>query len=91
MDKTIKRYLIIILGWIFLILGVLGLFLPLLQGILFIIIGLYLLSRHQPWAGRWLERVKNKYPKLAKVLEEAKIKVKNWKGRIFKRKETDKQ
>ena len=38
-----------------LILGVIGLFLPLLQGILFLIMGLTLLSTESPRAKAWLE------------------------------------
>ncbi|MFN3477522.1 MAG: PGPGW domain-containing protein [Candidatus Methylomirabilales bacterium] len=48
----------LILGWGLIVLGIVGLFLPLLQGIAFIVAGLALLSRDSPWARRWLERVK---------------------------------
>ncbi|MBI1985304.1 MAG: DUF454 family protein [Rhodospirillales bacterium] len=42
-------------GWVFLVLGFLGLFLPVLQGVLFLLVGVYLLSRESSWA-RWLRR-----------------------------------
>jgi uncharacterized membrane protein YbaN (DUF454 family) len=45
----------IILGCLCLILGVIGLFLPFLQGILFIVIGLTLLSSESDHARRLLE------------------------------------
>lgn len=48
----------LILGWGLIVLGIVGLFLPLLQGIVFIVAGLALLSRDSPWARRWLERAK---------------------------------
>lgn len=48
----------LILGWGLIVLGIVGLFLPLLQGIAFIVAGLALLSRDSPWARRWLERAK---------------------------------
>ncbi len=39
-----KRPLMLVLGWVFVVLGVVGLFLPFLQGILFLLVGVYLLS-----------------------------------------------
>lgn len=57
------RILTIALGYAFLLLGVVGLFLPILQGVLFIVVGLLLLSRHSPWARRLLDRFKARYPK----------------------------
>ena len=51
--KPIIRYP---LGVIFIILGVLGLFLPFLQGLLFLAIGLYLLGFRFPWLERQLKR-----------------------------------
>ena len=39
-----------VLGYGFLVLGVLGMFLPILQGFLFLAIGLIILARHAPWA-----------------------------------------
>ena len=44
-----KRVLILVSGWFFIVLGILGLFLPILQGILFLAIGSYLLSLESPW------------------------------------------
>ena len=47
-------------GWGLLFLGVIGLFLPFLQGILFIILGLSILSTDYPWAGNILQKIKAK-------------------------------
>ena len=44
MKTRIKRAARIISGWIFLLLGVAGLFLPVLQGILSLAVGAFLLS-----------------------------------------------
>jgi hypothetical protein len=41
-----------ILGWIFIILGLLGLVLPVLQGVLFLVIGIALVGRRN-WVIRW--------------------------------------
>ena len=50
----------IALGIAFLILGVVGLFLPFLQGILFLVIGLTLLSTESERAQRWLDWLRSR-------------------------------
>ncbi|HET8678393.1 MAG TPA: PGPGW domain-containing protein [Blastocatellia bacterium] len=85
MNTRIKRLLIWCLGWFFIALGILGLFLPVLQGILFLLIGLYLLSSTSPWAERLLNRLRKRFPKISKTFEEAKEKVASW--QLFGKKE----
>jgi hypothetical protein len=56
---AMMRIIRIILGFVFIVLGILGLFLPFLQGILFLTIGVFLLASHLPVFGRifcWLQR-----------------------------------
>ncbi len=65
------RILTLALGYAFLMLGVVGLFLPILQGVLFIIVGLLLLSRHSPWAQRLLRRFKARYPRAGAKVSKA--------------------
>jgi uncharacterized membrane protein YbaN (DUF454 family) len=60
--RLVIRLAQIILGWLFLILGIIGLFLPLLQGVLFITIGLTLLSTRYAFARSLLEKARNRYP-----------------------------
>lgn len=48
----------VVLGWTLIVLGIIGLFLPFLQGIVLIVSGLALLSKDRPWARRWLDTVK---------------------------------
>ena len=48
----------VVLGWTLIVLGIIGLFLPFLQGIVLIVSGLALLSKDRPWARRWLYTVK---------------------------------
>ncbi|MFC7442242.1 PGPGW domain-containing protein [Laceyella putida] len=86
MNSAKTTLLYTILGWTFLILGVLGLFLPFLQGILFLLIGLYLLSKSSPWAKRLLERMKMRYPKLSSKLEDWIHRVEHWVARSDKKK-----
>jgi uncharacterized membrane protein YbaN (DUF454 family) len=68
-----KRWLILITGWFFIFLGILGLFLPILQGVLFLAIGSYLLSLESPWVRKKLLQFQRRYPKLGATLEEARL------------------
>ncbi len=56
----VARWARIIGGFALLVLGVIGLFLPFLQGVAFIVLGLLLLSREYHWARRLLDWVKRK-------------------------------
>ena len=61
-----KRVLLIAAGWLFIVLGIAGLFLPILQGILFLIVGLLILSREYAWAHKLLLRLQARFPELSK-------------------------
>jgi uncharacterized membrane protein YbaN (DUF454 family) len=52
---SLVRYGRMLLGVVCLVLGVAGLFLPFVQGILFLVVGLTLLSTESQVARRWLE------------------------------------
>ncbi|MGE4219792.1 MAG: PGPGW domain-containing protein [Alphaproteobacteria bacterium] len=70
-----KRLLILISGWAFIVLGVLGIFLPFLQGFLFLAIGFYLLSLESVWAQRLLDRMRARWPKLARAMDDARDRI----------------
>ncbi|BCX17268.1 MAG: hypothetical protein KatS3mg117_0950 [Geminicoccaceae bacterium] len=70
------------LGYGFLALGVVGLFLPFLQGILFITVGLLILSRHASWAERLLTRLKARFPVFARTVVAAEELAHRWMDRI---------
>ena len=74
-----KRAIVLFFGIVFLILGVLGLALPFLQGILFIAIGLLLLSVYSPTVRTFLDRHTVRYPKLHQTV----LKVEDWIKRIL--------
>lgn len=65
MKKQIKRWVWIATGWMFIVLGILGLFLPLLQGVLFLFIGLLILSSEYVWAHQLLQKFRAKFPRIA--------------------------
>ena len=62
----------VIAGFLFLIFGVLGLFLPFLQGILFLAVGFVLLSSEIPVFGKWLNQAEVRFPKLKKWIQKAR-------------------
>jgi len=64
MLKQTKRVAVLMVGVIFVLFGILGLFLPFLQGILFLIIGLLLLSAYSPTLREWMQTHTRKYPKV---------------------------
>lgn len=66
-----KRIGIIATGWFFIVLGVVGLFLPVLQGVLFLLIGLVILSAEYHWARRLLAKLRSRFPKLDGVIKAA--------------------
>jgi uncharacterized membrane protein YbaN (DUF454 family) len=70
----------ILLGVLSLILGLAGLILPLLQGWLFIGIGLILLSRDVPFFRRLRDRLEQRFPRLARIREGAKRRFTRKKG-----------
>lgn len=64
------------------VLGVAGLFLPILQGILFLAIGFSILATELPWAERQLHRLRGRFPKAAAALDDAKERAAAWLQRL---------
>jgi hypothetical protein len=77
-----KRLAIYWSGWGFIVLGILGIVLPVLQGILFLLIGLSLLSNSSPRAARILKGLRDRFPKLGKLADEAAVKAKEVQARV---------
>lgn len=63
-----KRIAIFALGIIFLVLGVIGLALPFLQGFLFLAIGILLLSLYSPTLRAWVEVHTRRWPKFHNIV-----------------------
>jgi len=59
-------------GVFFIILGILGLFLPILQGLLFLALGFFFLSRDLPCARKILTTAQRKFPRFRKLIGRAK-------------------
>jgi uncharacterized membrane protein YbaN (DUF454 family) len=80
-----KKILVLIAGWGFILLGVIGLILPVLQGVLFLLIGLFILSSEYVWAHRLLVKVRNRFPSAASRLEEVTKGTHKWINKVFHR------
>ncbi len=87
MARLAKRIAILALGWVFILFGIVGLFLPILQGILFLLIGLALLSIESVTARRLLERLRARYPGLSERIDLAEQRARRWWVRISRRRD----
>jgi hypothetical protein len=73
-----KKIGLLIIGWIFIGLGILGLFLPVLQGILFIMIGLAILSSRSKTIRRFLTYLEKRYPQQYQRVVAWRLKIRSW-------------
>ena len=89
MNRHAKRVLVLIIGWSFILLGIVGLFLPILQGVLFILIGLIILSSEYVWAHHLLSKLRARFPKISRTAEEATVKAGDWLRRLSRRRGPD--
>jgi uncharacterized protein len=64
-----KRVSLIALGWMFLVMGAAGLVLPVLPGILFLLVGLSILSVEYAWARRWISTLRRRFPAADRKLQ----------------------
>ncbi len=83
MRTAVKRVGVLMLGWAFILLGIAGLFLPVLQGILFLLIGLFILSTEYVWAHKLLQRIRQRFPRIAGKADEAARRAAVWMRRMF--------
>lgn len=68
MRQHTKRFLVLTMAIIFLVLGLIGLVLPVLQGVLFLIIGLILLSLCFPKVRLFIKHHTEKRPHLSPIV-----------------------
>jgi uncharacterized membrane protein YbaN (DUF454 family) len=64
-----RKVLRITLGIIFIVLGLLGLVFPILQGWLFLAVGALLLSRYVPFFERIISWIRNRFPRIGRKAE----------------------
>lgn len=87
MKTRLKRLLRLLIGWSFILLGVAGLFLPVLQGILFLLIGLIILAPEYAWAQKLLHKLRCRFPRVSEHAHKAHLKVEEKLHRIFHRRD----
>jgi len=78
--SKLKEMGMLIAGWSFLVLGVIGLFLPILQGVLFIMVGLALLSSRSQTIRRLATYLERRYPEHHRKVETLKKRIARWLG-----------
>ena len=76
MQPGSKRILVLITGWSFILLGLVGLFLPFLQGLLFMLIGIIILSSQYAWARLLMAKLCKRVPAIARLGDQAVDKAK---------------
>ena len=67
---TLRRIVLLVLGWLLVGLGVLGLALPFLQGVLMILAGLAILSRESRWVRGHVTKYRSRHPALDRRMHE---------------------
>ncbi|HET6175627.1 MAG TPA: PGPGW domain-containing protein [Candidatus Sulfotelmatobacter sp.] len=83
MRAKAKKVARLFVGWGFILLGMVGLFVPFLQGVLFLIVGLLILSSEYVWANRLLQKIRTRFPGLSARFEEAAANGQKWMSRRF--------
>jgi uncharacterized membrane protein YbaN (DUF454 family) len=82
MKTRAKGILLLIVGWGFILLGIAGLFLPILQGVLFLLVGLMILSSEYVWAHQLLRRLRERFPSISCKADQAAEKAAAWMRRL---------
>ena len=85
MRRGLRHWLLVGLGWGFVVLGIVGLFLPILQGILLLAIGAAILAGESARARLLLRRFGKRYPAIGKMTAMVRIKVAAVRRRLWRR------
>jgi uncharacterized protein len=89
MKPHAKRILVLVAGWSFILLGIAGLFLPFLQGVLFILVGLIILSSQYARARLLLRKLRERFPRLGRIVDVARAQAAKWTQRLSRQRNTD--
>ena len=80
----------LIIGGAFVLLGIVGLFLPILQGILFIVIGIMCLAKGSAMVRAHKMGFKKRFPRIGAKLTFLETKARNWREKRRAKKEAKK-
>ena len=85
--RKLKHIVLLVLGWVLLVVGTAGLVLPVIQGILCMVIGLFLLSRESPYIREKLraisEKIRERFPEFHREFEKVKEKAREYADKIL--------
>jgi uncharacterized membrane protein YbaN (DUF454 family) len=73
------------LGYFFMLLGMAGILLPFLHGLLFLFMGLAILSQEAEWARRLRAWIARKFPRAHDIAVEAEFRAQRWVRRLVRR------
>ena len=68
----------IVLGSVCIVLGIVGLFLPILQGILFLVLGIVLLAPYIPFFARVRDWIYERWPRTERIARQMSYRFRRW-------------
>jgi uncharacterized membrane protein YbaN (DUF454 family) len=71
----LKRILLLGLGWLLIVVGIVGYPIPFFQSTICILVGLAILAEEYEWAHRWLHRIRTKFPRMATASDRLKARL----------------
>lgn len=72
------RVVVLVVGWLLVLIGIVGLFLPVLQGGLSLALGFALLSVASQTVHLWLRGLMGRWPKLWRRMERLRRRLRGW-------------
>jgi len=81
MARQLERIVTLAVGWLLVAAGVVGLFLPILQGVLLLLLGFWVLSRESRWARRRFEQLRARFPQLDESVQRLAERLRAWRRR----------
>lgn len=72
------RVVLLLLGYGFILLGLVGIVAPILPGWIFVFVGLVILAKQAPWARRTLEWFKARHPWVRRMIDDAESIATRW-------------
>ena len=82
MFKQTKRWIVIVVGVVFLLIGLAGFVLPLIPGFLFFAVALVLFSILSPTFQQWIDRKTRGYPKIHAIIIKVEARVRAIVGEV---------
>jgi hypothetical protein len=81
-EKSHQRIVVVALGWIFVLGGIVGLFIPILPGVVLIFSGALMLSPQSTWLRRALDKCRLRFPFLERAFKRFSAWGENWQSRF---------